>query len=284
MQNGKPQRLVLVLVTAAFLTACSGFGLLYRFADTYITSEIEEYLEPNDAEAAFIALKTEEFVDWHSQEMLPLYADLLNEYADIIVSQSLNRPAATRGAETARDLLGKIFRGAAPYAAAVLARHTAKDKVDALEKRLAERLAKRREGLERPLEDRLADRLEGIIDNFERFTGPLKDDQIAIIERYVEASGGDYARWLDNREHRQKAFIDFLRTAPDEAQLAEFIPRILLRADEIVDPDYRAVTERRWAAIEALLFDVLTSLDAKQRNYFAGTLRGYAQDMRDISS
>ncbi len=284
MLSGASKRLVLIAALTTGLAACSGFGLLYRFADTYITNEVEKYLELDDAEAAFVDGQVDAFVDWHSREMLPLYADLLNEYADRIVSQSLNRQAAAAGREKVRGLLEKLFNGAAPFAAAVLARHTAPDKVDALEKRLADRLAKRREGLERPVEDRLADRQESIVDNFERFTGPLKDNQVAIIERYVEASVDNFGRWLENREHRQKAFIDFMRTGPDESELAEFIPRILLRAHELVDPDYQAVTEKRWEAIEKLLFDVLTSLDAKQRNYIAGTLRGYAKDMRDISS
>jgi hypothetical protein len=138
--------------------------------------------------------------------------------------------------------------------------------------------------LAEPLEQRLEARVERIVENFERVTGDLDDAQRQIIRRYAEATAGDNAVWLRNRVNRQRAFTEFLSRRPDEAQISAFVFRILLRAHEIVDPEYRAVSEARWMRFETLLFDIMTSLSAEQRETLSATLRDYAAEMLELSS
>ena len=58
----------------------------------------------------------------------------------------------------------------------------------------------------------------------------------------------------------------------------------MLHSYEVADPDYKAVAEARWKVFENLLFGVLSTMSKAQAAYFIETLRGYAGDMRDLSS
>ena len=57
--------------------------------------------------------------------------------------------------------------------------------------------------------------------------------------------------------------------------------RIILQAHEVVDPDYRAISDARWALLEAMCYDVSATLDDEQRKQLMTTLRSYAADMVD---
>ena len=59
--------------------------------------------------------------------------------------------------------------------------------------------------------------------------------------------------------------------------------RFLVRAHEVVDPDYRAISENRWALREAMYFDLLSSLSDAQRRELVTTLRGYAVEMVELA-
>ncbi len=280
---GRWLRLATVFLVLCALPACSGFRLLYAFADTYIIDAADSYLDPDDTEKRHIEAKTQRFVAWHSREMLPRYADFLSASADRIEAGAVDRKWITGRTEEARSLLHEVVSGAAPFAAEVLVRYTQPAKVERLSQRLDERLAEQREKMASPRDERRTKRQKRIAKNFERFTGPLKKAQLAVIERYVAASTDASRRWLETRAKRQRAFLDFLSQRPDEARIAAFIPRILLQGHEIVDPEYGTISERRWAAIADLVYGVLTTLDTEQRRTAVRTLRSYAADMRKMA-
>ena len=281
---GRLLRLATIALILFGLPACSGFRLLYSFADTYIIDAAESYLDPDDAEQQHIEIKTQQFLAWHTRIMLPRYARYLSLSAKRIEAGTVDRDWAATRTQDARELLSEVVFGAAPFAADVLVRYTSPAKIERLSQRLDERLAEQHEKMASPRDERRAQRQKRIAKNFERFTGPLEKAQLAVIESYVAASADAGRRWLETRAKRQRAFLDFLSQQPDEARIATFIPQILLHGHEIVDPEYGAITERRWTAIADLIFGVLSTLDAEQRRKTVRSLRDYAADMRKMAS
>lgn len=125
--------------------------------------------------------------------------------------------------------------------------------------------------------------IERKIDRISRFIEPLTDAQIDIILGYTESGSSTAMRWFKNRECRQNAMVAFLRTQPEKTEITAFVSRIILRAQEVVDPDPRAISAARWAQRETMYHDILTALNDEQRTELITTLRGYAAEMVELA-
>lgn len=275
--------LALAAVALLLASGCSRLSLLQSFAGSAIIDEAEFHLELDDAGAAQLARQVDEMLAWHSAEMLPRYAKFLTVQAELIEAEKMDRAAVGQSVAALRALLEELVQGTAPYVAAILVDHTDAEKRRYLEARMKERLDERRAELSEPADERLKERVERITKNFERVTGDLRDDQIAMIRRYAAATVGNNARWLYNRANRQRAFLEFLSRQPDESEISAFVVTILLRGHDVVEPDYKAISEARWAHFRELLVEIMASLSAGQRETASDTLREYAAEMIELS-
>jgi hypothetical protein len=278
IDTGNLRRNIIGAGLALALGGCSSFSLLYSFAGNYVIAQADTYLAPTEEEEAFIEKKTAELIKWHSTVMLPQYAQAFTNWADRVEAGPLERQSTTTVLKELRQLIDQVIEGGAPFGAAVLARHTSPDQMQTLRRVVAEKMAEKREEYE-DRDNQIADRTETITDNFERITGTLDEAQRGKIKDYVVSSEANTADWLANRQKRQEAFLSFLDKRPDEAQIAKFIVQILLRPHEIVNPEYRKVSERRWAVIDQMMFDVMSTLTEAQRKETVRNLRDYAADM-----
>ena len=268
------------LVGAVLLSGCSTLQIAYTFAEDMLESRAEDYLDLSAEQEAELADHSAALIAWHRKTMLPTYAAFFNAQADIAEAGGWTRAQLAAAFTTFRALIDGTVRGAAPFVAKVLIGHTTPGKLAHLEARMAENNAERRaeRAAETP-EETLEGWIDRRVERMSRFSGTLSDGQVAIIRRHA-ARGMDRAmRWLDNRELRQGALVTFLRSEPTRADTARFVHRIILHAHEIVDPDYRAVSEARWKRREGMYFEVLSSLSDAQRQEVVSTLRSYAADM-----
>ena len=277
--------ILLTLVLCLAAAGCSKFKILYSFTGEAIESAAESHLDLSDAdEAAFVDRKVDEVVLWHRDAMLPRYAAFLTAQADLLDRDAVSDASVGEAMEWLRGLLEDTVAGGAPFVAAVLARHTAPDRLEYLRERMAERLEERLEDLDKPREERLADRTAQIAKNFERFTGDLTAHQRLLIRRYAEDTTDEVEAWLRNRATRQRAFAEFLSGRPDEGRITAFTTRMLLRPHEVVGTEHEAFSTTRWVKLRTLMFDVLVSLTDEQRREMSETLRSYAEDMMELSS
>lgn len=277
-------RIIGALIGALLLSGCSSFQIAYTFADTMLEARAEDYLDLSPEQEVELETQTAALIAWHRKTMLPKYAAFFNVQADVAEAGGWTRRQLNEAFGEFRALLDETVEGAAPFVAQVLAGQTTPEKLDYLEARMAENLAEHRDGemAETP-EEWLDQWVESRVERISRFTGTLSDEQVAIVRRYTESGMDNAIRWLDNRELRQGALVMFLRTKPSPDEIARFVHRILLRAHEIVDPGYREVSERRWALLERMYFDVLSTLSDEQRRELVSTLRDYASDMIDLA-
>ncbi len=125
--------------------------------------------------------------------------------------------------------------------------------------------------------------IERKIDRISRFIEPLTDAQIDIILGYTESGSSTAMRWFKNCECRQIAMVAFLRTQPEKTEITAFVSRIILRAQEVINPDPRAISAARWTQREAMYHDILTALNDEQRTELITTLRGYAAEMVELA-
>lgn len=279
-----PVRLALALAGMLVLLGCSSLQIAYSFAEGALESRAETYLDLSAEQEAQVKQQSAALVAWHRREMLPKYAVFFRAQADIAEAGGWTRPQLAEAFARFRELLDETVEGAAPFIATVLAGHTAPEKLAHLRARIAENARERRDShADEPFAKALDEWIERRSDRISRFTGPLDAAQLAIIRRHGERQIDPANRWIDNRETRERAFLDFMGAGPAEADIARFVRRIVLHAHEIVDPDYRDLSEARWARREELYFEVLETLSGAQRRELISTLRDYAEDMVELA-
>ncbi len=276
-------RMACVFCIVLALSACSSVKLFYGFADNALESRAERYLDLDPDDADHVEAEVARLIAWHRTAMLPRYAVFLRRQAAVTDAGPWRDDDVAAAFAEFRALLDETLAGAAPYFANVLVRHTSPDKVDHLEARMAAHVDEERSEEQASADDLLDERVERRVDNLERFIGPLRDDQVEIVRRHTRPTIGDRLVWLDHLEKRQRALAEYLRSDPAAAPLAAFIHQLTLRGYAIVDPSYEDVSEKRWRKLEALYADVLASLDGGQRQNLSARLRGYADDILELS-
>ena len=247
------RKLMLTLVITLGLAACSSFKIMYDFADDYIKQEAKFFLKFDEQGEQHLNDQVDKMMEWHNAIMLPRYAAYLRQLANQLDHGLYGATAITKGMKDGRILLQNTVAGVAPYVARILARQKIIENIEHLRLKLIERSKEQKEKLARPIEKQTEDRRERLTKNVGRFMGDLNEIQNNLINRYAKSTINDAKRRLDNRNLRQSALSTFLAGKPKEMEIDAFISQIVLRAHEIVDPDYKGYSEKRIARFTTLL-------------------------------
>ena len=279
-----PIHIAAVIFGLLALSGCSTFKLAYSFADNMVEDRAETYLDLSTEQRERLTQQATALIAWHRAEMLPKYASFFLAQADLAAAGGWTRAQLATAIGRFRTLIEHTVEGASPLVAEVLVEHTNPQKLAHLEARMAKNLAEQRTAEAAKTRQISIDQwVERRVDGVYRFTGPLTDAQIDIIRGYAENGSGTAMRWFENREYRQNALVTFLRTRPKKTEIAEFVSQIILRAHEVVDPDYRTIMAARWALREAMYYDILAAINDEQRRKLITSLRGYAADMIELA-
>ena len=278
------RKLMLTLVITMGLAACSSFKIMYDFADDYIKQEAKFFLKFDEQGEQHLNDQVDKMMEWHNAIMLPRYAAYLRQLANQLDHGLYGATAITKGMKDGRILLQNTVAGVAPYVARILVRQTIIENIEHLRLKLIERSKEQKEKLARPIEKQTEDRRERLTKNVGRFMGDLNEIQNNLINRYAKSTINDAKRRLDNRNLRQSALLTFLAGKPKEMEIDAFISQIVLRAHEIVDPDYKGYSEKRIARFTTLLVNIFAASTNDQRQATSEKLRSYAQDFSEISN
>jgi len=278
------RKLMLTLVITMGLAACSSFKIMYDFADDYIKQEAKFFLKFDEQGEQHLNDQVDKMMEWHNAIMLPRYAAYLRQLANQLDHGLYGATAITKGMKDGRILLQNTVAGVAPYVARILVRQTIIENIEHLRLKLIERSKEQKEKLARPIEKQTEDRRERLTKNVGRFMGDLNEIQNNLINRYAKSTINDAKRRLDNRNLRQSALLTFLAGKPNEMEIDAFISQIVLRAHEIVDPDYKGYSEKRIARFTTLLVNIFAASTNDQRQATSEKLRSYAQDFSEISN
>ena len=277
-------RIWIIVIFALAVGGCSRFKLLYSFSGEAIKSEVGYFLNLNEDEQTALEAKFVDLFDWHRVQMLPRYADFLRRTAEEVDAGPLEEATVRQAVRDLRQLLRVTMQGASPFIADVLVHHTNPKKLDHLRSRMAERNAERRRALEEPLDVRIESKMESAISRFERFFGELTPQQTASVLRYFEEREKSSAAWLNFREERGRVLLAYLSDRPGRDEIAQFMPVIMLRSAQVIDPAYKRYSDDWWASFTDWMVKILVSLTPVQRRTFSEVLRNYETDMIELSS
>lgn len=275
------------IICALLLAGCSAVRLGYQGAPQLSWWWLDGYFDVDSAHAPRVKASIERWFEWHRQTQLPEYAAWLSSVERRLgepvsaaqmcewfeQGRRLLQPALDRALEEAVDLVPVL----GPAQLTHLAQRQAKQLAQA-----------RKEFLEGDAPGRLQDAVDRMVERAERFYGRLGEAQRRAVERSVAASPVDPARWLADRERRQRELLQTLRRwqaeRPDRAQMRAALRQLAEQAEHGTDSGYRAYRQRvteHQCRLAAELHQLATPAQrAKARQQF----RSWEDDLRALAA
>ena len=274
----------IIVALCMFVVGCSSLKFAYGFVKTMVRERVETYLEIRENDVLALEAEISKLVSWHRAEMLPQYALFFESQAQLAEGSGWNRAQIDEMVTMLRAMIKGTSQGSAPYIANVLVNHTSKSKVNHIQAAMDKVLSKRRELYDEPLADQIDAAGDKAVTNFERFFGTLTEYQITIISEHTIQMYDPKGEWLDWRDKRQKDLVRFLRTEPLILDIEDYVKVALTTPEKFFGQVYRDRADQWWAKQASLLFNLMTSLDTKQRLTLASNLRGYSVDMVELAN
>ena len=265
------------------IVACSSTRFIYTFVDDFIKDEVNYFLDLNDNEKVLLNQKVSEMVTWHRTAMLPKYSEFLYNIANNLEGDQYSAVKVQKFLENGRFLINETVTGITPYVSQFLVQHQTVENIKFMENRMLSRRQERIINLSKTKDMLYEDRLKRLISNFERFFGDLKDSQNKLLEVYARETLNDSRVRLHNRTLRQKVFIRFLKTQPNELELTNYLNKLLLEGHMITNPSYETFSKISVKKFHTLLVNMLAKSSITQQETIITKLRNYAEDFKIVS-
>ncbi len=265
------------------VTACSSTRLIYTFTDKFIKDEINYFLYLDEQEKLLMNQQVAKMINWHRISMLPSYASYLDNIADTLEVGQYDATEITLIIDEGRTLIEDTIIGLTPYASGFLIRIKNDETIEFMKKKMLMRQQERIVKLSEPREIRYKERLDKLTTNFKRFFGDLTNAQIEMVETHSHETLNDSRIRLHNRTLRQKVFIRFLKSQPNETELNAYLNKLLIQGHEIINPNYQDFSQASLSRFKMLLTKMLAISSDKQRDVMIDKLRSYAKEFNTMS-
>jgi hypothetical protein len=270
-------RVVAAVLAAALLAGCSMARLLYDRADWLVLREMDRYLDLRDIQREQVAGALAVSLSRHRARHLPQFEATFRDAA-ARAARGLDEDDAAWALHAARDMLAvSALELLAPLSAALV-------DLDAGQRaHLAERLAERNRefrddhALDLPREERLERRAARTVKRVEDWTGPLSEEQLALVTAVRDAMPDTASEWLAYSEQRQQGLLALLDSGADAERVGAYLRGWWIELEGI-STTFARKREQRHAGIINLLLRLDESLDSMQRAHLVDRLRDLADD------
>lgn len=271
-------RVLVAVLAALLLSACSAIQLGYRNADTFLRWQANSYLDFEGEQSDELDARIASFLSWHRTSALPAYVAILDEAA-ARTGRGLAREDLQWGYDAVRVQIEEALRVAAAESAPLLDRLPA-DKITHLEQRFAEDNRKfAKEQLSGSTDERRERRLKRNLERLEDWLGRLSDAQVERVRRYTMQAPLSADMRDRYRKRRQAEFVAMLRDRQATRRLAGWAADW----ERSRAADHAAATRQQLAAYFDLLLDLDRTLSAEQRRHAVNRLRFYAENFRVLA-
>ena len=275
-------KLKLLLIAVLLLSGCSAkFGynnldwLVHWFVDDYIDFEGQQKKQFDEKMAVFL--------DWHRNNELSQYSAHLREMQQQLLAGNVD---AEQWAGHLSQLRQHWWRSRDKAAEIMLplASTLSDAQVEALFDALREKNDERREErAEMSESEQREDRLEDLIEEFETWAGRLSDEQVVMLESFVDSYNSTFTLRMAYRDRIQQAARELMRqrnVLPDfETRLMEMI-----KNPEQYQGELTAARETNRQQFAVLMAEFTSSMTSYQRDYMVGELQDYIDDFDELAA
>lgn len=280
-------RLLLLIIAASLLTACSAIKLAYNQAPDLTYWWLDGYFDFNEQQTPKLRDELAKLFAWHRANELPKTANLLADVAKRMPGE-ISATQACMWYGQARGLIDNVSDQALP-ALAELAPSITPDQIVHLQRKYSKVNDEyMRDYIQGSPASREAKRLKQSMDRSESLYGKLEQAQIAAIKQVLAASSFDAATSLKERQRRQQELVDILKNlaalkaTPQASQ--QVLKAYIQRTWESPDPAYRAYVQRLTQQACQSFASIHASTTPAQRANAARVLKAYEADLRILAA
>lgn len=234
----------------------------YRYLDTFVEWEIEDYVELTDSQQQTVSATIDAMHRWHARTQLPAYQDALRELRRLVADNELTYNDIDRFENILWQYWGaiqeRVYEDAEVLSMLSLAQR--RDIIQHLQEKLDEQREEEAEESESPILEQI-DRVSRREERIKEWTGSITKKQQQIVRQWVqERPTGNF--WLAYRQRWNDAFAEVILAEPiDMAALKALI----MSPRQLRTPQHKEYTEQRTAVRHKYLWQLYQSLTPQQR-------------------
>jgi hypothetical protein len=272
--------LLLLLCLSLLVTACSRLGLAYRNLDWLVPWRLNDYLNLDGKQQAWLKPRVKTHLQWHCSTELPRYIDWLQTTERILAQPQPDSAQLLEQFTQFDAALKRISIEITPTAIELL-RGLSEQQVSELYAAIDEdNLEDRQDFLDPPLATQMSERQTRMQERLQPWFGRLNNVQIEHIADWASSLGEQNRLWLENRQLWQAELRKVL-TERNSADFAERLTRLLQQRESFYSDEYRASYDRSRQALATLFSQLLSSSDEAQRERLSHRLRDLRRDLAE---
>lgn len=272
--------LLLLLCLSLLISACSRAGLAYRNLDWLVPWRLNDYLNLNSQQQAWLKPRLQTHLQWHCSAELPRYIDWLQTTESILAQPQPDSAQLLEQFAQFDAALKRIGVEITPTAIELL-QGLSEQQVSELYAALDEdNLEDRQDFLDPPLAIQISERQTRMQERLRPWLGRLNNLQTEHIAAWANSLGEQNRLWLENRQ-RWQAELRKVVAERDSADYAERLTRLLQQRESFYSDEYRASYGRSRQALATLFSQLLSSSDEAQRERLSHRLRDLRRDLAE---
>ena len=272
--------LLLLLCLSLLISACSRAGLAYRNLDWLVPWRLNDYLNLDSQQQAWLKPRLQTHLQWHCSAELPRYIDWLQSTESILAQPQPDSAQLLEQFAQFDAALKRIGIEITPTAIELL-QGLSEQQVRELYAAMDEdNLEDRQDFLDPPLATQISERQTRMQERLRPWLGRLNQAQTEHIATWANSLGEQNRLWLDNRQRWQAELRQVVaeRNSPD---FAERLTPLLQQRERFYSDEYRASYGRSRQALATLFSQLLSSSDEAQRERLSHRLRDLRRDLAE---
>ena len=272
--------LLLLLCLSLLISACSRAGLAYRNLDWLVPWRLNDYLNLDSQQQAWLKPRLQTHLQWHCSAELPRYIDWL-QTTESILAQPQPDSARLLGQFAQFDAALKRIGVEITPTAIELLPGLSEQQVNELYAAMDEdNLEDRQDFLDPPLATQISERQTRMQERLRPWLGRLNSTQTEHIATWANSLGEQNRLWLENRQLWQ-AELRKVVAERDSANFAERLTPLLQQRERYYSDEYRASYGRSRQALATLFSQLLSSSDKAQRERLSHRLRDLRRELTE---
>ena len=272
--------LLLLLCLSLLISACSRAGLAYRNLDWLVPWRLNDYLNLDGQQQAWLKPRLQTHLQWHCSAELPRYIDWLQTTESILAQPQPNSAQLLEQFAQFDAALNRIGVEITPTAIELL-QGLSEQQVRELYAAMDEdNLEDRQDFLDPPLATQISERQTRMQERLRPWLGRLNSAQTDHIATWANSLGEQNRLWLENRQLWQ-AELRKVVAERDSADFAERVTRLLQQRESFYSDEYRASYGRSRQALATLFSQLLSNSDEAQRERLNHRLRDLRRDLAE---
>ncbi|WP_167145374.1 DUF6279 family lipoprotein [Pseudomonas sp. OTU750018] len=272
--------LLLLLCLSLLISACSRAGLAYRNLDWLVPWRLNDYLNLDSQQQAWLKPRLQTHLQWHCSAELPRYIDWLQTTESILAQPQPDSAQLLEQFAQFDAALNRIGVEITPTAIELL-QDLSEQQVNELYAAMDEdNLEDRQDFLDPPLATQISERQTRMQERLRPWLGRLNSAQTEHIATWANSLGEQNRLWLENRQLWQ-AELRKVVAERDSADFAERVTRLLQQRESFYSDEYRASYGRSRQALATLFSQLLSNSDEAQRERLSHRLRDLRRDLAE---